>query len=255
MCGVCSRMARTLIGLCLCLVCGCQATLYSGLEERDANEMLSLLRANGVEAGKESAGKGLWNLVVDDAAVARSLELLAGAGLPRARYQSMGDVFRKDGMVSTPTEEQVRLVYALGQELAGTIANIDGVLAARVHIVLPETDGFGKKTSSSSASVFIKHRAEADLTPHISAIKHMVGNSVRDLQYEAVSVFLFPSAAPPFEAPRTVRLLGLAVAPESASRLRLWLAGALGGLGLLGAAGGVVAWRRRRQGRAPGGRH
>lgn len=224
----CTFMTRIRTGLkhvllCAVLVflCGCTVTLYSGITEQDANEMLSLLRSNGVETEKVSAGKGLWNLMVDESTLSRSLELLSAAGLPRTRYRSMGDVFSKDGMVSTPMEEQARMLYALSQELSGTIAQIDGVLAARVHIVLPEVDTFGNKISPSSASVFVRHSGEIDLTQHVTSIKRMISNSVRNLQYDAVSVFLFPSTIPVVStAPQHVSVFGFTVPAESASLVR-----------------------------------
>lgn len=222
----------------LCLLCGCQVTLYSGLSEQEANEMLVTLSLNGVSAAKSSAGKGLWNLSVDERYLPRSLDILSSNGLPRQIYQTMGDVFKKDSMVSTPTEEKARLVYAISQELAGTIANIDGVLAARVHLVLPELDNFGNKISPSTASVFIKHRSDVDLTPQVSPIKRLVENSVRDLKYESISVLLFPSVLPPaLPVPPETLVFGIAVDPEKATMVRILII--LAALALLG--GGAAA--------------
>ena len=244
-------VGRLFLCLLLLLLCGCQVTLYSGISEKDANEMLSLLRSSGVPTAKVSAGQGLWNQKVDESALSRSLELLSSAGLPRTRYQSMGDVFRKDSMVSTPTEEQARLLYALSQELAGTIAQIDGVLAARVHIVLPEVDSFGNKVSPSSASVFIRHRNDTDLAPHVASIKRMVGNSVRNLQYDAVSVFLFPSAVAGAEAaPAQVSVFGFTVAAESAGLVRGLLLGVLAMFCLLIGGGAWWMYDRKKRLRA-----
>ncbi len=240
------RSAR-LIGVLvlLCLLCACKVTLYSGLMEHDANEMLVALSNNGVAATKESAGKGLWNLTVDERFLPRSLDILSANGLPRTNYQSMGDVFKKDSMVSTPTEERARLVYAISQELAGTIARLDGVLAARVHLVLPELDNFGNKISPSTASVFIKHRSDVDLTPQVSQIKRLVENSVRDLKYESISVFLFASVAPPpAPVPPEVSVLGFAVDPENAARA--WTIVALA-CALLAGAVCFALWTRQKK--------
>lgn len=241
-----ARLAGLLV--LVCLVSACQVTLYSGLSEHEANEMLAVLSTNGVRAAKTSAGKGLWDLSVDERLLPRSLDILAANGLPRDVYKTMGDVFKKDGMVSTPTEEKARLVYAISQELAGTVAAIDGVLAARVHLVLPEMDNFGNKISPSTASVFIKHRSDVDLSAQVTPIKRMVENSVRDLKYESISVFLFPSAAtpPPPLAPE-VTVLGFAVEPENEALA--WFAAAAAILAALAAAGGAAYIFRRKQSR------
>ncbi len=210
------RRALCLLVLC-CLLGACDTALYSGMTESEANEMVMVLGNSGISAGKKSGGKGTWDILVDENLMTRSLEVLAANGLPRATYSSMGDVFKKDSMVSTPTEEQARLVYAISQELAGTIAQIDGVLAARVHIVLPEMDSFGNKISPSKASVFIKHRADTDISSQTGAVRRLVENSVRDLKPESVSVFLFPSSLQqPIRLAPQAFVLGISVPPAYA---------------------------------------
>jgi type III secretion protein J len=198
----------------LCLLCACKVTVYSDLNEREANEMLVALAGGGVPAYKIALDKGIFEISVEERHLARSVEILTAAGLPRSKFQSMGDIFKKDSMVSTPVEEQARLIFALSQELAATVAAIDGVLDARVHLVLPETDNFGKKISPSTASIFIRHRADIDLSSQVSQIKYLVAGSIRDLQYEAISVYLFPSAAIPLmPLPPKVSVLGITVDP------------------------------------------
>ena len=155
----------------------------------------------------------------------------------------MGDIFKKESMVSTPVEERARLVYAISQELAGTVAAIDGVLNSRVHLVLPETDTFGNKLSPAKASVFIKHRQDADLSTHVSQIKRLVENSVQDLQYEHISVFLFPSVPPPLPPAPEAFVLGIAV--DQRNEFSAWAVVAL--VGILTPLGAFFAIRRVRQ--------
>jgi type III secretion protein J len=237
----------------LCLLCACKTTLYAGLSEVEVNEMLVVLSTNGITAHKRDAGKGLWNLSVEERLLPRSVDILSANGYPRDSYKTMGDVFKKDGMVSTPTEEKARLVYAITQELSGTIATLDGVLAARVHIVLPEVDNFGNKISQSTASVFIKHRADMDLSAQVSPIKRMVENSVRDLKYESISVFLFPSSSPPpLPLPPETTVLGITVEPDNEKMA--WLLVAVLFLALAGGIGGG-AWyflKRKKKAAAEG---
>ena len=44
------------------------------------------------------------------------------------------------GVDLEPEEDRVRYVYGLSQELSDTLEKMDGVLLARVHIVLPAKD-------------------------------------------------------------------------------------------------------------------
>ena len=68
----------------------------------------------------------------------RAVELLKSQGYPRDKFAKIGEVFQKSGLVSSPTEERIRYMYALSQEIAETLTRIDGVMNARVHIVIPD---------------------------------------------------------------------------------------------------------------------
>jgi type III secretion protein J len=217
-----------LLLLLLLTLCSCKVTAYSDLSEQEVNEMLVALSNNGISAFKTSVGQGLWELSVEERYLPRGLDILNANGLPRTKFQSMGDVFKKESMVSTPLEEQARLVFALSQELAATVAAIDGVLDARVHLVLPELDNFGKKLSPSTAAVFVKHRSDMDLSTEVTQIKHLVSNSVRDLKYESISVYLFASiATPPSPVLPEASVFGISVDPSNETLARIAVFAAL----------------------------
>ena len=94
--------------------------------------------------------------------IGRAVRTLEAAGLPRVARATLGDTFRKEGVISTPLEERARYIYALSQELETTLSNIDGVIVARVHVVLPERVAPGEPVQPASASVFIKHDPRLD---------------------------------------------------------------------------------------------
>ena len=233
------RLIACLLFLAL-LLAGCRMDLYADLPERDANDMLALLLENGIDADKEPGDKGTWRLTVYKSDLARSMELLNARALPRTPYHSLGEVFRKEGIISTPLEERARLIYALAQELGGSIAIIDGVLDARVHLVLQEQDSLGEKATPSSASVLIRHRAGMEMGEHVHQIKKLIENSVRGLKYEAITVLLFPAEE---ALPRRMPSSAASVSP-----LRLWgLAAACGSaVTALVACGLFFLWRRRK---------
>ena len=238
------RIAALVLGGCLLCLCACQKELMNSLPEPDANEVLACLYSSGIQAEKQPALKGLYALQVEEADMARAITLLRAAGLPRSRYETLGGVFKKEGMVSTPLEEQARLIYALSQEVAGSIALIDGVLDARVHVVLPASNALGDKISPSSAAVFIRHRADISLEADVSRIKKLVEHSIEGLQYEGISVYLFPAALhPPLPESPMTRVLGLGV-PQRQSWL-VWLLAA--GWPLALALGGYGAWQWRQR--------
>ena len=132
-----SALARCLAMCAALLLAACQSELYSNITESEANEMLAVLIQHGLGARKTAAGDERFNISVSEDEVLRALQVLREAGLPRTQRSTMGQVFARSGIVSSPFEERIRFVYALGEEVSGTLEQIDGVLSARVHIVLP----------------------------------------------------------------------------------------------------------------------
>ena len=191
------RVARLLPVLALGLVlAGCKAALYSGLNEQEANEIVAALSASNIEARKEHLEGADWQVQVDENRVGAALDLLKAQGLPHERFASIGELFRKQGLVSTPAEERMRYIYAVSQELSQTLRTIDGVVSARVHVVIPSNDPLSDKIRPSSAAVFIKHRPDVDLRLLAPAVKDLVAHSIEGLNADQVSLSLFEAQRP-----------------------------------------------------------
>lgn len=199
-----------LLPLLLALV-GCKADLYTKVQEREANEMLAVLLKNGVDALRVAAKDGTITIQVEQTQIASAIDLLNGEGLPRHAFKSLGEVFSAAGLIASPIEERARYVYALSEELSRTISDIDGVLSARVHVVLPKNDLLRRDTTPSSASVFIRHDSRADLSILLPQIKMLVANSIEGLSYDKVAV-VFVSVERPALEPRPAAATGFAQA-------------------------------------------
>ncbi len=225
--------------LLLLALAGCaRQELYGQLSERQANEMVALLQAGGIDAKKESRDAGLFAITAQQEHFGRAIDLLHANGFPRGSFDNVGQIFKKEGFVSSPVEERARLTYAMSQELANTLQTIDGVIVARVHLAVPEKDPLSDKAKPASASVFIKHRPGRDLSAQIGQMKALVVNGVEGLPYENVTVALFPAEAGP--APRALPL-------SDPLSMPLAIAAVLGATALLAGAG-LWGWRRRRGG-------
>jgi len=185
-----------LAALMLCAGCDKETTLHSGLEERQANLVMAALLDSGISCHKEPGEEGTWNVSVVESKFADAVNLLEKAGLPRRSHQGIGEVFKKTGMISSPSEERIRFMDALAQDLAKTISSIDGVVDARVHVVLPENDPFARNVLPSSAAVAIRSRWDADVTDIVPSVKGLVKNAIEGLQYEKIMVTVFRDAPP-----------------------------------------------------------
>src|SRR5690606_14009886 len=132
-------------------------------------------------ASKLEVEKG-FAIRVGESDIADAVTLLTAKGLPRERSVSMDSVFQKSGLISSPFEDRVRYIYALGAEVAATLREIDGVTAARVHVVLPETSQFGRAQKPASAAVFIKHEPGVDIEYMVPQIRRLVNGSIEGLE-------------------------------------------------------------------------
>ncbi len=177
--------------------CGDRVELLRDIAEAEGNEAVSALHNAGIASTKLSGKDGLVNIAVDQSQVATAIAILSAEGLPRERFAKMGDVFKKEGLISSPLEERARYIWALSQELSATLAQIDGVIKARVHVVLPEKIGGGDPSLPSSAAVFIKHKPGIILEDSITQIKRLVSNSIPGLSADKVTVVMLTSMVRP----------------------------------------------------------
>ncbi|WP_034379885.1 type III secretion system inner membrane ring lipoprotein SctJ [Herbaspirillum sp. CF444] len=189
-----------LVASLLLAACTKMVVLQAGLTDVDANEIVLVLNRKGIEVDKQKTKEGVV-LSVREPDLSRATEALNIAGLPRRNLSNLGEVFKKQGMISTPMEERIRYIHGLSEELESTLQQFDNVVAARVHVVLPERIAPGEPIQPSSAAVFIKYHPPLDedtVTPRVrrlvaSAIPGLSGDDGRN----KVSVVMMPGEAPP----------------------------------------------------------
>lgn len=225
----CSLVPRFYYTLRFCFVlawvvflsgCGGRVELLASIPEADANEVIAALINEGIDAVKVPGKEGMVGIQVGQTQSAKAVDVLRAKGLPREQFVGMGQVFRKDGLISSPIEERARYLYALSQDLSATLSRIDGVLFARVHLVLPERGSGSDRDTPSSAAVFIKHQMGADIEILQPQVRRLVVNSIPGLALDRVSIVLVPSAIkPPQDLTPWETVLGIRVHPTSANTL------------------------------------
>ena len=231
------RIAALLVFILM--LAGCKAEIYQGLSEEQANTILSVLLRHGISAEKTSA-KGGHSIAVEESQIVQSLEILRENSLPREEFQNLGKVFSAQGMISSNTEEQARLAYALSQELSDTFSRIDGVLTARVHVVLSQTDTATGSITPPSAAVFLRHTPESQVTRLVSNIRELTANAVPGLAQDRVSVMLVPV--------RETVTVPMPQQQETISEKRMYILAGLAALLLLAVSGlGMAMFVRSRR--------
>jgi type III secretion protein J len=192
---------RRVFAIALFLV-GCSGTpIQHGLDESSANELVNALESAGIPVKKSpSEGGGDTPTFVvsvnSNNDIPRALDLMHSRGLPRNRRNGLAEMYGTPSLVPSPTEERARFLEALGNDIERTLETIDGVVSARVHLVLAENDPLAadpRPRVPAQASVLLKTRANYALPMREIDIQKLVAGSVPGLQPTAVAVVSTPA--------------------------------------------------------------
>lgn len=162
-----------------------RTTLFASLPESEKSRVLDALKNSGVDVALDPT-TGDVMVPTDDYHSSRIM--LAAQGLPTvvpAGYDNLDSI----QMGSSRSVEAMRLKQTQEMELARSIAEIDNVLSARVHLAIPEKEVFIRQESQPTASVFVQLAKGRVLgRTQVEAIIHLVSSSVPKLAKEDVSV-------------------------------------------------------------------
>jgi len=128
--------------------------LYGGLELAEAQSVVDRLEQDGI-AHETREADGRVAILAPQADIPKLRLQFAGAGVaPRGGVGY--EIFDgEDAFGSTSFQQNIKRLRALEGELARTIASIEGVRSARVHLVLPERELFSRDKEPASASIVI----------------------------------------------------------------------------------------------------
>ncbi len=159
--------------------------LYGGLSPEDMSAILTELDKEGVSYRIGPGGRTI--LVPEDKA--RDLRLkLASKGIPSRGIVGY-ELFDRTSIGLSEFQQRVNFKRAIEGELVRTILRFKNIEDARVHIALPERSVFLREEAEPSASVFIKLKPGAKITPEqVRAIRNLVAASVENLKPERVVV-------------------------------------------------------------------
>lgn len=187
------KLKALILTLCLFLSACNSIEIYTGLSEEQANLMLSTLLKRGIEAEKQALGKEGYAISVNPDQMVQALEILKDNSLPREDFQNLGSIFSGQSMIASAGEEKSRFAYAISQELSDTFSHIDGVLSARVHLVLSDIDTVTNTVTKASASVFLRHTADSPIVNLVPKVKEITAGAVAGLDVNNVAVMLVPA--------------------------------------------------------------
>jgi flagellar M-ring protein FliF len=160
--------------------------LYGNLSDSDAGAVVQALQTAGIEY-KLDSGNGAVMVPAERVHDARLQ--LASQGLPEGKSSTLEMMTKDPGFGVSEFMESARYQYALESELARTIASLQAVQAARVHLAMPQQSAFVRERRPASASVLLQLRPGHRLEPEqVSAIVHLVASSIPELDSDNVTV-------------------------------------------------------------------
>jgi flagellar M-ring protein FliF len=158
--------------------------LYADLPSSEVNKITQRLEAMNVPYKLKGD-----QIQVPGDQVARVRVTLASEGLPSGG--SIGyEIFDKSqGLATSSFVQNVNQLRALEGELARTIASIDNVKGARVHLVLPQRELFTRDKQDPSASIMLRMGSGRRLDRNQTvAVQNIVAAAVPGLKPERISI-------------------------------------------------------------------
>lgn len=160
--------------------------LFGAMSPTDNATAINTLQSNGIAYELE---QGTGMLLVPYDQVLRARMVLASEGFPRSGGVGFESLYQEQEMGLSSFMEQARYHRAVEAELSRTIAAMDSVTAARVHLAVAKQSAFMRRGNEPSASVMV------NLTPGVSlkdrqlaGIIHLVASSIPNLDAANVSV-------------------------------------------------------------------
>ena len=162
-----------------------RTTLYNSLPEAEKMRVVDALKNAGVDVMLDPT---TGEVMVPTTDYHNSRIMLAAQGLPASvpeGYSGLNDM----PMGTSRSVESMHIKQAQELELARSISEIETVLAARVHLALPEKSVFVRSNPDPTASVFLQLANGRSLgRTQVEAIIHLVSSSVSGLNKENVTV-------------------------------------------------------------------
>src|SRR5215218_5519145 len=159
--------------------------LYANLADKDGGAVIAQLAQMNVPYRMSEGGAA----ILVPAAQVHDLRLkMATAGLPKGAVSGF-ELMDSARFGQTQFQERLTFQRGLEGELTRSIGSLAAVQSARVHLALPNQNGFFREQQKPSASVLLTLHAGRTLDrAQVAGIVHLVSSSVPELSPKAVSV-------------------------------------------------------------------
>src|SRR5688572_14935981 len=173
------------VGFMLWSVRPTYSLLYANLSGEDASQITQALDSARILYKLEDGGQSI-SVPAEQLAAARLK--LAAQGLPESGG-GVNAMTKDPGFGVSAFMESARYQHALETELARTIASLQNVQGARVHLAMARQSAFVSDRKPGSASVFLQIKAGRRVDDEqVQAIANLVASSIPELSASQVTV-------------------------------------------------------------------
>ncbi|NWF44208.1 flagellar basal body M-ring protein FliF [Hydrogenophaga sp. D2P1] len=159
--------------------------LYTNLGDKDGGAIVAQLTQMNVPY-KHSEGGG--SIMVPADKVHDTRLRLASLGLPKGTVNGF-ELMEANRFGMTQFQERLTFQRGLEGELTRSIQSLSSVQTARIHLALPNQNGFFREQQKPSASVLLTlHPGRTLDKAQVAGIVHLVASSVPEMNPKAVSI-------------------------------------------------------------------
>ena len=159
--------------------------LYANLNDKDGGAIIAQLTTMNVPY-KYTEGGGA--IMVPSDKVHDTRLRLASQGLPKGSVNGF-ELMEANRFGMTQFQERLTFQRGLEGELTRSIQSLSSVQAARIHLALPNQNGFFREQQKPSASVLLTlHPGRTLDKAQVAGIVHLVASSVPEMNPKAVSI-------------------------------------------------------------------
>ena len=160
--------------------------LYGNLSEMDASQVINQLEQSNTPF-KYDAASGVISVAAEDIHEVRIR--MASSGLPNSSDRGFSMLYQDQGIGTSAFIESARFNQALAEELQRSIASLDSITGARVHLAIPPKSAFIRNRSEANASVVVNLAQGRNLSEEqVAGIVYLVASSVPDLDPDNVTL-------------------------------------------------------------------
>ncbi len=165
---------------------GPMALLYADLDLREAGQVVDQLDRARIPRQLDATGT---RILVPSDQVARARLLLAKDGLPSGGSIGYEIFDRGDGLTVSSFQQTMNQARAMEGELARSIRMIQGVRAARVHLVLGKREPFARDRQEAQASIVLTMAGAARLDREgVQAVLNLTAAAVPGLKAQNIAL-------------------------------------------------------------------